>query len=485
MTLRNPRQAVRFQAEAGSYGSKPDKVTALATVFTTIEPKMELVQAGSFIADQRVVRVEVEVTARSKGICHGLFKLFMGPVAQPVFDGTVDSAVAGVVETSILPVSAGEDGRAGYRKQIVIDNAVPGTTYNWDLRAGIVGYANTIAIPDPGEIMLGPDNETMYVLSAATLNRLYSVMAARHIHDALDVVLTGDDSAVVPYAFTGATNGAFTSDSALCYVVDWLGARVVILDTLTNRAIGTIRASGFGPVACAQKFHGDLLYVANFATGPSWSVKEINKTSNTIVGTHAFPDVTFECFTMALNPDNSRLACVMTKAATNSRLVVFNTATWAVVNDVDMGAVVLSKQIAWESNSILWVPQTENDLVRRFDSVAGTFSANPISVDSPYGVAVPSSLKTLYVTSNGSGDTFRYYNLPSSAGSVPVQYEGVASLGLCNEIVLSSDAYIYIAQFNQDRVWVYEGGELEIDTVSNGGEAFWGERAVVSVWGGH
>jgi hypothetical protein len=456
------------------------KTSALASSFNTYQPKEMLVLTDTFVADATTVILEIDVEGMTTGICHFPFLLYVGGANQagPLHNGTRSSAVAGVTRYPLGSAAGGFDGRVPVHERTELTGLTVGATYTWELRTGATGYSNGITVTGILMTVLTPDDLKLYAIATS---RVVPIAVGRELHDVFDATLSADDIASVPYGFLQANDAVChpTATTARLYVNDLFGASIVVVDTNIDRPVSRLAAASYTPICLAISNDGATLY----SGAGEGAIRTITTATMVMSGTSRnLPDTTFDPIWLALSPDGTKLAAVCTKASTNGRLVIFDTTSWSVLSNVDCGGLSPGKP-AWESNTIIWVPVNETNLVRRFDTAAGTFSGNPITlIAAPRCCAITADKTTLFVAGAGANPQWAYFTLPSSSGSVPVTYDQSGGLTAMHYLTLSSDAYIYATRQTVGDIFLWQGGNIRIDTTA---PTFWAEKARVRAYGGH
>jgi YVTN family beta-propeller protein len=188
----------------------------------------------------------------------------------------------------------------------------------------------------------------------------------------------------------GPDGVALTPDGALAYVTNELENTLSVIRTASNSVIATLPV-GSGPTSAAMSPDGQRVYVLNGSGTTSVSV--ISTMTDAVLAT--IPLGVPQARGMAIVPDGSRL--YVATYGSNSVIVV-NTASLAVVNEISVGNLPAGVDITPDGSSA-YVPNFLGNTVSVIDTAADSVTATINVASNPSSARVTPDGQRAYVVS--------------------------------------------------------------------------------------
>ncbi|WP_368679891.1 Ig-like domain-containing protein (plasmid) [Rhodococcus opacus] len=357
-------------------------------------------------------------------------------------DGRAAAAVAVTVTVSPLqPVvnSAPAAGTPTVNTPSPVDGAVTGRLDFTDSDGDLLAYTVTGA-PTNGSVTVATDGSFTYTPTAmvrlragaggANLGDIFTIAATDGRGGTAQVTVTAPvdpaHEAVTGTVTVGGmpTAGTVSPDGKWLYLTDAAGGSILVIDTVTNTAVGNPIPIGTTPQSVVVSPSGDRLYVIKVDPDTyAGSVTVVDAATRTVsanpISVGTLP------VAAALGSDGTRL--YVANAAGNS-ITVVDTATNAVVGaPIAVGESPLALAVSADGTR-LYVANAAGNSITVVDTATNAVVGAPIAAgNSPYGLTISPDGSRLYVA-NTADDTITIIDTatntalgePVSVGNTPL-----------------------------------------------------------------
>lgn len=258
--------------------------TLLATDFTSYtSPGPKVLLSGSFVANASRVTLEIQVVGSQRDAlaANASFQFYYASAAT-VPTGPLAQKSQGAQRTGVTMLNVGAinsyPGQVSWSKRL--SGLTVGATYRWDLTATIVGYADSVALPDAPLAVDVSDAVNVTTLASREFgDRIVAVVSATKLH-LVQSNHTGNLSNKLRtgagYALTASRsfgNVAVTPDGLRCLVAHYGVNKASVLD-ITTLATPTVVGGAdlntlTAPLAVAINPAGTIGVLADYAQTPT------------------------------------------------------------------------------------------------------------------------------------------------------------------------------------------------------------------------
>lgn len=473
---------------------------ALASDTTGItSPQFNKVDSGSFIADATTAMISIEVSASQQDpiAAAGSWTFYYADstlVTPPLIINQ-----QGAPRANVTVINIGNTGAypaTSYTK-VKVTGLVIGRTYNWELAAGAVGYADLLALPDaPIAMSTSKANPAPSATQGRIGDRIVAVASATKLHVILqnhsttvsDQILTGSG---MPLTATRTTGAVAVSPNGLRVAVTNYNLNTVSVFDLSIPEIpvqvGSDIASTPSPFAVIWSDNDtfwvtDLFTVGHIQkfTGASGASPAAG-TITTIDGA-----LTFSITQLSITPDASKIVFT----GSQPKVYWVNTATNGVTSVAAPSTAAIAACALSNTTAIVLYGATPSAAILTFASSTFGTAASSSAWASPLGIWGLSDAFSALVIENVANTTrgnIRHLMLPSSGStSTIVEYTNWAATGTPTCATIDEHGNIYVcATLTGGTAWTitqWFGGVTNIRPSYN---EFYGEKAIVQATPAH